>query len=122
MKRIILLALTVLFCFTPLSHDAQSKRKKKKKDKEKTEEVQKPPVKKANGKVKPYYKVITANAQSDDGLFTVHKVGEKYYFEIPNQLLDKDMLLVSRIAKLPSNLGGGFYNAGTADKYFSRKQ
>jgi hypothetical protein len=43
----------------------------------------------------------------------VHKVDKKYYFEIPNKLLDKDMLLVSRLSKLPSNLGGGYVNAGS---------
>ncbi|MEM6517512.1 MAG: zinc-dependent metalloprotease [Bacteroidota bacterium] len=68
---------------------------------------------KSSDKIKPYNKVITKEAQTDEGLFSVHKVGEKYYFEIPNNYLDKDMLLVSRIAKLPSNLGGGYYNAGT---------
>jgi hypothetical protein len=33
----------------------------------------------------------------------VHRVDKKYYFEIL-MLLDKDMLLVSRLSKLPSNL------------------
>jgi hypothetical protein len=42
----------------------------------------------------------------------VHRVDKKYYFEIPNKLLDKDMLLVSRLSKLPSNLGG-YVNAGS---------
>jgi hypothetical protein len=41
-----------------------------------------------------YDKVITKEAVSDEGLFTVHRVDKKYYFEIPNNLLDKDMLLV----------------------------
>jgi hypothetical protein len=48
--------------------------------------------------IKPYDKVITKDAISDDGLFMVHKVDKKYYFEI--KLLDKDMLL-SRLSKLP---------------------
>jgi hypothetical protein len=34
--------------------------------------------------IKPYDKVITKDAISDDGLFMVHKVDKKYYFEIPN--------------------------------------
>jgi hypothetical protein len=33
-------------------------------------------------------------------VFTVHKVDKKYYFEIPNKLLNKDMQ-VSRLSKLP---------------------
>lgn len=93
-----------------MSNQAQSKRKKKKNAKV---EVATPAPKKKQGKIKPYDKVITKEAVSDDGLFKVHKVGEKYYFEIPNTHLGKDMLLVSRIAKLPANLGGGYINAGT---------
>jgi len=111
MKRITLFALTFAFCALPMTQQAQSKRKKKKDDKK--EVVQQTPSKKNNGKIKPYDKVITKDAITDDGLFKVHKVGEKYYFEIPNMHLGKDMLLVSRIAKLPANLGGGYINAGT---------
>ena len=69
--------------------------------------------KKANKKIKDYEKVITKDAVTDDGLFKVHAIGEKYYFEIPLKHLNRDMLLVSRFAKLPSNLGGGYVNAGT---------
>nr|WP_321234928.1 zinc-dependent metalloprotease [uncultured Psychroserpens sp.] len=110
MKKSLLLTMALVFCFMPITNQAQSKRKKKKN--QKTEAV-KPAPKKNQGKIKPYDKVITKEAISDDGLFKVHKVGEKYYFEIPNEHLGKDMLLVSRIAKLPANLGGGYINAGT---------
>ena len=110
MKKVLLFTLTVLLCSIPMSIEAQSKRKKKKNQKT---EAAAPKPKKPASKIKPYSQVITKNAISDEGLFNVHKVGEKYFFEIPNDHLGKDMLLVSRIAKLPSNLGGGFYNAGT---------
>ena len=63
--------------------------------------------------IKPYNKVITATAQSDDGLFKTHTVDGKLYFEIPTALFDKDMLLVSRIAKAPNGFGGGYVNAGS---------
>jgi len=69
--------------------------------------------KKKQGKIKDYDKVITKDVISDKGLFDVHLVGEKYYFEIPLDYLNTDMLLVSRFAKLPANLGGGYVNAGT---------
>jgi hypothetical protein len=110
MKKSLLLILTLLICALPISNQAQSKRKKKKDQKT---EVVTPAPKKKEGKIKPYDKVITKDAVTDDGLFKVHKVGEKYYFEIPNEHLEKDMLLVSRIAKLPANLGGGYLNAGS---------
>ncbi|WP_299274545.1 zinc-dependent metalloprotease [uncultured Psychroserpens sp.] len=110
MKKSLLFTLTLLFCLMPMSQQAQSKRKKKKNQKA---EVTAPPPKKKQGKIKDYDKVITKDAITDDGLFKVHKVGEKYFFEIPNDHLGKDMLLVSRIAKLPANLGGGYINAGS---------
>ena len=68
--------------------------------------------KKKNG-IKDYTEVITEHAVSDDGLFIVHQVDEKFYYEIPFDLFDKDMLLVSRISKIPSGLGGGYINAGS---------
>lgn len=54
--------------------------------------------KKNNGKIKPYEEVITEDAVSDEGLFNVHKVMDKYYFEIPFDLLEREILVVSRIS------------------------
>ena len=68
---------------------------------------------KKDSDLKEYSKVITSDAKSDDGLFTTHFVDDKLYFEIPLDLLDKDMLLVSRIAGVPSGFGGGYMNAGS---------
>ncbi len=96
----------LMFNFT----DAQSKRKQKKNAKT---EQKAPAQPKKKGKIKSYNQVITKDAITDDGLFKVHQVDEKYFFEIPNDYLDTDMLLVSRFVKLPSGLGGGFVNAGT---------
>ena len=62
---------------------------------------------------KPYDEVITEEAQTTRGLFVTHRVGDKFYFEIPFERLGQDILLVSRIAKIPSGLGGGYFNAGT---------
>jgi len=72
-----------------------------------------PAAKKTNGDLKPYGDVITSAAKSDEGLFTSHFVGDKLYFEIPIDLFEKDMLLVSRIAKVPAGFGGGYVNAGS---------
>ncbi|WP_394333730.1 zinc-dependent metalloprotease [Zunongwangia mangrovi] len=57
--------------------------------------------------LKPYSKVITKDAKSDEGLFTVHKVKDKYYYEIPDSLFNREMLTVTRIAKTASGLGFG---------------
>lgn len=91
--------------------EAQSKRKRKKNAK--TEQVKPKETQKKKGQFKDYDKVITEDAITDEGLFKVHQVDEKYFFEIPNSYLDTDMLLVSRFSKLPTGLGGGYVNAGT---------
>ena len=110
-KKPVLFVVVLATLFTFNFSSAQSKRKKRKK--QNTEAVvKKAPVKK-KGKIKDYDKVITKDAVSDDGLFTVHAVDDKYFFEIPKDYLDTDMLLVSRFAKLPTGLGGGYVNAGT---------
>ncbi|MCV9931105.1 zinc-dependent metalloprotease [Flavobacterium sp. LS1R47] len=109
MKKILILAILANFVLLPANLFAQSKKKKSKKE-EATAVV---PDKKLESAIKEYGKVITKEAVSDEGLFTVHKVDKKYYFEIPNKYLNKDMLLVSRLSKLPSNLGGGYVNAGS---------
>jgi hypothetical protein len=51
------------------------------------------------GEPKPYSEVITSKAITANGFFKVHKVGERYYFEIPDTLLNRDILVVNRIAK-----------------------
>lgn len=68
---------------------------------------------KTTNSVKDYDKVITASAITDAGLFKTHRVDDKLYYEIPDSLFGEDMLLVSRIAKVPNNFGGGYVNAGS---------
>jgi hypothetical protein len=48
---------------------------------------------------KPYDQVITAKAVSKDGLFKTHKVDDKYYFEIDDAVLGREILVVNRISK-----------------------
>ena len=63
--------------------------------------------------IKDYSEVITKDAVTDSGLFTVHKIKEEYFYEIPFDKLKKEMLWVSRISQLPQGLGGGYFNAGS---------
>lgn len=46
-----------------------------------------------------YSKLIKPNAITRQGIFNVHKVGDKYYFEIADSLLGRDILIVTRIAQ-----------------------
>ena len=105
-------SLTLLFALlliSSISFPVQAQKRKGKKGKPNTSSSK--PEKKSG--IKAYKEIITAKAKSDDGIFQVHQVGESYYFEIPFSQLEKDMLLVSRIAKIPAGLGGGYLNAGS---------
>ncbi|MDT0650682.1 zinc-dependent metalloprotease [Autumnicola edwardsiae] len=74
---------------------------------ESSEEVSKNSEAKNKDKLKPYNKVITKDAKSDEGLFTVHQVDDKYFYEIPDSLFNREMLTVTRIAKTASGIGFG---------------
>jgi len=58
-------------------------------------------------KEKTYEDIITKEAVTDNGLFDIHKVKEKYYYEIHDSLIGREMLMVTRIAKTASGIGFG---------------
>jgi hypothetical protein len=58
---------------------------------------------------KPYKEVITDKAKTDEGLFKVHKIEDKYYFEIPDSLLNREILVVNRISKAAAGMRTGFF-------------
>jgi hypothetical protein len=51
--------------------------------------------------LQPYASVITGKAQTMNGYFKVHNVEGKYFFEIPDSLFGRDVLVVNRITKAP---------------------
>ena len=57
--------------------------------------------------IQPYDKIITSKAVTDDGLFKVHRIDDKYYYEINDTLFGREMLMVTRIAKTAQNIGYG---------------
>jgi len=62
---------------------------------------------------KPYKEVITSKAVSDGGLFWVHKLEDKYFFEIPDSLFNREILVVNRISKASAGMRtGGFFGYG----------
>ncbi len=67
----------------------------------------KPKPKPKKGDIKPYKKVITKEAKTDEGLFTIHKIDNSYFYEIPDSLFGREMLMVTRIAKTATGLGFG---------------
>jgi len=78
--------------------------------------------------LRPYSEVITNKAITQRGLFIVHKIAEKYYFEIENSLLNKEILAVTRLSKSTPGAGnyGGeeigertvYWELGPANKLF----
>src|SRR5580658_3870381 len=55
----------------------------------------------------PYDKVITKDAKSSKGIFTVHQIKYRYYYEIPKGELDKEFLLNVRVSKTTAGVGYG---------------
>jgi uncharacterized protein DUF4953/uncharacterized protein DUF5117/uncharacterized protein DUF5118 len=57
---------------------------------------------------KPFKEVITSKAVTRKGLFTIHKLDDKYYFELGDSIMNRDILVVNRISKAPINTRAGF--------------
>ncbi|MBT8478519.1 MAG: zinc-dependent metalloprotease, partial [Gemmatimonadetes bacterium] len=87
---IILAAVLAAGCASAGSRGAQSDDAKPNGDQEKT-----------------YSEIVTDETVSDSGLFVLHTLEEKLYYEIPLNMLDREMLLVSRRARTARALGYG---------------
>ncbi|HJQ55069.1 MAG TPA: zinc-dependent metalloprotease [Gemmatimonadaceae bacterium] len=72
---------------------------------------------------RPYNRVITREARTRRGMFAVHRLNDKLYFEIPAKELNKDMLMVGRFSRAaaanPRQQGGGFGSYG-GDQFAER--
>ncbi|HEU4993782.1 MAG TPA: zinc-dependent metalloprotease [Gemmatimonadaceae bacterium] len=77
---------------------------------------------------RPYNRVITGDARTRRGLFAVHRVNDRLYFEIPARELGKDQLLVGRYTRAPladtpqpgGGGGGGGFPFYVGDQFMSR--
>lgn len=58
---------------------------------------------------KAFREVITGKAVTDAGLFKVHKVEDKYFFEIGDTMFGRELLVVNRIAKAAAGMRNGFF-------------
>lgn len=99
-KKLLFPLLAIVCLLSYQTTEAQIFKKKKKK----TETAAEKPNK---DKIQPYDKVITKEAKTDAGLFDVHIVDDKHYYEIPDSLFNREMLMVSRISKTASEIGFG---------------
>lgn len=96
-----ILSLATLLLLGATTH-AEAKIFERKKKKAQTE-VAAPSSKKSTNGLKPYAQVITPKAKSSFGFLTVHKVDNNYFFEIPDSMLNRDILIVNRISKAPTS-------------------
>ena len=84
MKRIIHLFLLIFILVPSKNLNSQDDKKSKPDSKTKTKS----------------FASIVSEATKDDGLFNVYQKDDKYYYEIPDSLLGRDMLMVTRISKM----------------------
>lgn len=66
-----------------------------------------PAEKKNDSKIKPYKDIITKDAVTSRGMITTHKVKDKNYFELSNRILNREILITSRISGFVKNLNFG---------------
>ncbi|SMG50379.1 zinc-dependent metalloprotease [Arenibacter troitsensis] len=95
-----LFTLLLLGCF----HTTEAQIFKKKDTKTESSDTKE---KSKKGEIESYEKVITKDAKTDKGLFDVHIVEDNHYYEIPDSLFNKEMLMVSRISKTATGIGFG---------------
>jgi hypothetical protein len=68
-----------------------------------------PSTSRPSGPFRPYSEVVTAEAETHEGLFRVHRMNDTILFEIPQEELGKEMLLLhTNIASTLQNPGGFF--------------
>ncbi|MAT53538.1 MAG: zinc-dependent metalloprotease [Saprospirales bacterium] len=83
-------------------------------DDEKGDDEKESKKKKNKSKIKPFEEVISEEAVVDSGLFIVYKDADKYFFEIPFEMMEREILVVSRISGYVRNLSFG--GAGMASR------
>ena len=75
-----------------------------------------------SGEPQPYDKVIPKNAKTQAGVFAVHEVDDKIYFEIPADKLEKLMLFRSEVARGPAGTSYNGQELGTKFVRFERRE
>ena len=106
MKKILLVAM-MLQSMVAFSQD----KKTKKKDAAKTENEAKKDSAANKGNTAAYNDFIK-DAVTKNGLFKIHTIKEKIYFEIPNEVLGKDLLIVNKISSVPAQINNAGINKG----------
>jgi len=72
--------------------------------------------------IKAFSEVIEDSFDKDDGLFTVYEDDGTFYYELPDSLLEREMLMVSRISKTADGIGYGGERLGNQVLRWERRQ
>ena len=115
-KKLVLITACLLLSFNQGAF-AQSK-KKNEKDTNPTTSPSETKKSDAKKEPKPYKTVIDSNAVTQKGLIFVHKVDDKYLFEIPESLLGKEIMTITRYSKTPA--GGGIFGGEEVNRQVIR--
>ncbi|MCE7062659.1 zinc-dependent metalloprotease [Dyadobacter sp. CY343] len=67
---------------------------------------------------KPFKELIDTSAVSQKGMISVHKKDDKWYFEIPDSLLSRDIMAVTRYSKTAA--GGGIFGGEEVNRQMIR--
>ena len=71
---------------------------------------------------KSYADVISDEAITSKGLIDTHMVGDDLFYEIPLDVLDREMLLLTRIARTPDGAGYGGSKTNTSTVRWQRNR
>jgi hypothetical protein len=55
---------------------------------------------------RPYEDVITKEAKTHNGVFKVHEIGERILFEVPKNMLGRDLMMSVQVIRTPSGTQG----------------
>lgn len=100
MNKLKLIGIALALLVTGLNAQAQRAKDKGKDDKTKTT-----PAATDDKKPKPYKDVITKKAFTKKGMITVHQLDDKWYFEIADTLLNREIISVTRYSKTVAGCG-----------------
>lgn len=122
--RYLLLTVMLMLCISNVY--AQKKKKEEKKEDAKIEKAVDAVATAVKDKLKDDKKkhpkafkdLIDTSAVSQKGMISVHKMDEKWYFEIPDSLLDNDIMAVTRYSKTAA--GGGIFGGEEVNRQMIR--
>ncbi|HEV3166090.1 MAG TPA: DUF5117 domain-containing protein, partial [Isosphaeraceae bacterium] len=105
LRSFLSIGIATVFLFSPLYGRVALSQSETKDEKKEEKKDDKRPEKKSNDNIKPYDDVITSKAKSEPGLFLVHQLDDKVFYEIPTNTFGKDILWVTQLERTQTGFG-----------------